>query len=194
VISGRENHEWPLDDKGESKRPKDIGEHLTKAVRAVVKQNPSLSGIIDVVDFAAERNGERDVNPAKLLQPLKDRAERILKDLEERKTTGLAAMDLLAALAAEKDTAAKAAKETGLSPRAFGVFWALRDNAAMKSAGIAPLDLAKETEKLMARFLNARVNADEQRQFRAALYRPLLAVGREERTKIVDLIVEIVTQ
>jgi hypothetical protein len=36
-----------------------------------------------------------------VLQPLKDRAERILKDLEDRKTTGLAAMDLLAALAAE---------------------------------------------------------------------------------------------
>jgi type I restriction enzyme M protein len=66
VISGRENYEWPLDDKGESTKPKDIGEHLTKAVRAVVKQNPSLSGVIDVVDFAAERNGERDINPAKL--------------------------------------------------------------------------------------------------------------------------------
>lgn len=100
-------------------------------------------------------------------------------------------MDVLAALAAEKDAAAKAAKETGLSPNAFGVFWA---DSALKSAGIAPLDLAKETEKLMARFPNARVNADEQRQFRAALCRPLLSVGREERTKIVDLIVEIVTQ
>jgi len=66
VISGRQDHKWPLDDKGESTKPKDIGEHLTKAVRAVVKQNPSLSGVIDVVDFAAERNGERDVNPAKL--------------------------------------------------------------------------------------------------------------------------------
>lgn len=66
VISGRESYDWPLDDKGESTKPKDIGEHLTKAVRAVVKQNPSLSGVIDVVDFAAERNGERDINPAKL--------------------------------------------------------------------------------------------------------------------------------
>jgi type I restriction enzyme M protein len=66
VISGRENYEWPLDDQGESTRPKDIGEHLTNAVRAVVKQNPSLSGVIDAVDFAAERNGERDINPAKL--------------------------------------------------------------------------------------------------------------------------------
>ena len=35
----------------------DIGEHLTRAVRAVVRQNPVLSGVIDVVDFAAERNG-----------------------------------------------------------------------------------------------------------------------------------------
>ncbi|HVY29661.1 MAG TPA: N-6 DNA methylase [Polyangiaceae bacterium] len=61
VISGREPFNWPPKEK-----PKDIGEHLTKAVRAVVKQNPSLSGVIDVVDFAAERNGERDINPAKL--------------------------------------------------------------------------------------------------------------------------------
>ena len=65
VISGREAHKWPVE-KGRSTAPKDIGEHLTKAVRAVAKQNPSLAGVIDVVDFAAERNGERDINPAKL--------------------------------------------------------------------------------------------------------------------------------
>ena len=65
IISGREAHEWPLDDQGRNTRPRDIGEHLTKAVRAVVRQNPSLSGVIDLVDFASERNGERDVNPAK---------------------------------------------------------------------------------------------------------------------------------
>ncbi len=61
VISGRQIIEWP-----DGERPRDVGEHLTKAVRAVVKQNPSLSGVIDVEDFAAERNGERDINPAKL--------------------------------------------------------------------------------------------------------------------------------
>ena len=66
VINGRAAHEWPLDDRGRSTRPRDVGEHLTKAVRAVVRHNPSLSGVIDLVDFAAERNGERDVNPAKL--------------------------------------------------------------------------------------------------------------------------------
>ena len=66
VISGREWYEWPLDDKGRSTAPKDLGEHLTKSVRAVVKQNPSLAGVIDIEDFATERNGERDINPAKL--------------------------------------------------------------------------------------------------------------------------------
>lgn len=43
----------------------------------------------------------------------------------------------------------------------------------------------------MDRFPNAPVNADEQRQLRAALYRSLLAVKLEARSKIVDLIVEI---
>jgi type I restriction enzyme M protein len=61
VISGRATMDWP---KGQ--QPKDVGDHLTKAVRAVVKHNPTLAGVIDVVDFAAERNGERDINPAKL--------------------------------------------------------------------------------------------------------------------------------
>ena len=66
VINGRQAHDWQLDGRGRSTRPKDIGEHLTRAVRVVMRQNPSLSGVIDLVDFAAERNGERDVNPAKL--------------------------------------------------------------------------------------------------------------------------------
>jgi type I restriction enzyme M protein len=66
VISGRETYEWPIDERGRPTTPRDIGEHLTKAVRAVVKQNPTLSGVIDIVDFAAERNDVRDINPAKL--------------------------------------------------------------------------------------------------------------------------------
>ena len=66
VISGRQSYEWPLDAQRRGTQPSDVGDHLTKAVRAVVRYNPSLSGVIDLVDFAAERNGERDVNPARL--------------------------------------------------------------------------------------------------------------------------------
>ncbi len=67
VINGRESYEWP-DDQSGSTRPKDIGEHLTRSVRAIRRHNPLLSGVIDLVDFAAERNGERDINPAKLTE------------------------------------------------------------------------------------------------------------------------------
>ena len=66
VISGRTDYDWPSDDRGRPTRPRDVGEHLTRAARAVARHNPSLAGVIDLVDFAAERNGERDVNPAKL--------------------------------------------------------------------------------------------------------------------------------
>ena len=66
VINGKRAYDWPQDDQGLNAHPHDIGEHLTKAVRAVVRYHPSLSGVIDLVDFAAERNGERDINPAKL--------------------------------------------------------------------------------------------------------------------------------
>ena len=66
VVSGREAHEWPIDTQGRSTRPRDMGEHLTQAVRAVVRWNPSLSGVIDLVDFASERNAERELNPARL--------------------------------------------------------------------------------------------------------------------------------
>ena len=83
----------------------------------------------------------------------------------------------------------KAAKETGLSPKAFAAFWALRDEAALKTAGIDALELAKEIEKLLARFPNVRVNADEHRQLRAALYRPLISLAKEPRTRIVDRVI-----
>ncbi|GHE36775.1 DNA methyltransferase [Streptosporangium violaceochromogenes] len=66
VISERKIYEWPLDERGRPTTPKDIGEHLTKAVRAVVRYNPSLAGVIDIVDFAEVRNGDRDINPSKL--------------------------------------------------------------------------------------------------------------------------------
>jgi type I restriction enzyme R subunit len=175
--------------------------NLTKSVTFDLKTLEALRGekgsdegkVFNLVR-GLQKEIDDDANAAPVLQPLKDRAERILKDMENRKTTGLAAMDLLAALAAEKDAAAKAAKETGLSPKAFGIFWALRDDEALKKVGVPVLDLVKEVEKLMARFPNANVNPDEQRQLRAALYRPLLGVEREARSKIVDLIVDIVTQ
>ena len=107
-----------------------------------------------------------------VLLPLKERAERILKDLEDRTTTGLAAMDRLAALIREEETAIEAARASGLSPRAFGVHWTLKDDLDLNAAGISTLSLAQEADVLLGRFPNATVNADEQRRLRAALLCP----------------------
>ncbi len=135
-----------------------------------------------------------DSAKAAMLQPLKERAERILKDLEARKTNGLAAMDLLAALAAEKDAALESARDSGLSARAFAAAWTLRNDPVMRGAGIDPMGLAKEAAEQLARFPNAAVNSDEHRRFRAALYKPLLKLPQDERARVVDLIVKVLLE
>ena len=171
---------------------------LTKSVTFDVKTLESLRGEKGsdegkVFNLVRGLQQEIDENPATapVLQPLKDRAERILKDLEERKTTGLAAMDLLAQLAAEKEAALKSARESGLSARAFAIYWTLRGDAALQGAGIEAMEIAREAEALLGRFPNAAVNPDEQRRFRAALYKPLLALSQDERARIVDLVVKL---
>ncbi len=146
-----------------------------------------------VYNLVRDLQREIDENPATtpVLQPLKDCADRIIKNLEERKTTGLAAMDQLAALAAEKDVAMQAARNSGLSPRAFAIAWVLREDAAIKAVDIDPMTLAKDAEALLGRYRNALMNADEQRRLRASLYTPLLALGQDERARVVDLVVRL---
>lgn len=129
-----------------------------------------------------------EVAPA--LQSLRERAARILKDLENRTVTGLAALDLLAAIAAEKDAAMKAAADSGLSPRAFSVFWLVRERPELRAAGIDPLEFSREVERLMAQFPNSGANVDERRQLRSALYRPLLELPAEQRAKLVDDVID----
>jgi len=43
-----------------------IGEKLTEAMRAIAKENPSLQGVIDIVDFNATVSGERIIDDGKL--------------------------------------------------------------------------------------------------------------------------------
>ena len=97
---------------------------------------------------------EIESNPDKesVLLPLKERAESILKELENRKTTALTAMDRLADLAAEKDAAIRAARDSGLSSLAFAIHWALKDDDKLEIAGINTLELAQRAEMLLDRF------------------------------------------
>ena len=121
-----------------------------------------------------------------VLRPLKERAESVLKGLEERTTTGLAAMDMLEALAKEKEAAVVAARDSTLPPRAFGVYWTLKEDAALQAAGVSAMEFAEEAQALVERFPNAAVNADEHRRLRTSLYNPLLGVESSERGRIVD--------
>lgn len=171
---------------------------LTKSVTFDVETIESLqreSGSDEgkVFNLVRGLQKEMDDDPVKtpVLQPLMDRAEKIIKDLESRRTSGLQAMELLAILAADREAAVDAAKQSGLSMRAFSVFWALRDDQALIAAGVSAMELAREIDMLLARFPNATVNADEQRRLRASLYRPLLVVPNEDRSRVVDLAVAI---
>lgn len=172
--------------------------NVTKSVMFDVKTLEGLRGepgsdegkVFNLVrGLKAELDAEPDVAP--VLQTLKDRAERILKDLENRNTTGLAALDLLSALAREKEEAIREAADSGLSKRAFAVYWRLKDDDALRGAGISVPDLAGEAEALLSRFPNADVNADEQRRLRAALYRPFLDLDKEARGRVVDTVLEV---
>lgn len=160
-----------------------------KTLEALRSDKGSDEGKVFNLVRGLQQEIDDNADAAPVLQSLKDRAERILKDLENRNTTGLAAMDLLAALATEKDATMKAARESGIPARAFAVAWVLRDEKAIKTAGIDPIALAKEAEELLGRFPNALVNADEQRRLRSSLYKPLLALAQDERARVVDLIV-----
>lgn len=81
VVSGRQKFDWP-----EGKRPKTLGEQLTSTVRAITRANPSLQGVIDIVDYNETRNGEREISDealSRLIELLSDPSYRMgLKDVE----------------------------------------------------------------------------------------------------------------
>jgi type I restriction enzyme M protein len=81
VVSGRRKFDWPKD-----KKPKTLGEQLTNTVRDITKANPSLQGVIDIVDYNETRNGEREISDealARLIETLSDPRYRLgLDDVE----------------------------------------------------------------------------------------------------------------
>ncbi len=167
--------------------------HLAKSVAfdlrtlAALRREP---GPDEAKAFNLVRGLQAEVESApaldSVLRPLKERAESVLKGLEDRATTGLAAMDVLEALAREKEAAVAAARDSTLPARAFGVFWTLKDDPALEAAGVSAMRFAEEAQALVDRFPNAASNADEQRRLRTSLYNPLLRVERDERSRIVS--------
>ena len=171
---------------------------LTKSVTFDVKTLDALrtkSGsepgkVINLVRGLSEE-ADSYAAEAPYLIPLKERAERVVKDLEARTTSGLQAMDALAALAADKEAAEKARRDTGLGAKAFAAYWSIRGDPTIVAAGVDPLAMAREIDALAGRFPNYSQNADEQRQFRAALYKPLLKLDKDTRARLVEQMLKI---
>ena len=138
--------------------------------------------------FNLVRGVRRELGNRPEFRPLTKRANHILKEMEDRTITALAAMDLLEVLAMEKKSADDSQQASGLSERAFRVYWTLKDSPDLRTAGIDVIGLAREAESLLERYPNSAATADEERRLRASLYRPILALSAEERSNTVELL------
>jgi type I restriction enzyme R subunit len=136
---------------------------------------------------------EMDEDPAAavVLQGIMERSQRIIENLEERKITGLVAMEELAALALEKGAVKKKAKESGLRDVGFAIYTVLLSDEHVSAASIEALAAAREIEILLAKFPNWRANADERRQLRRGLYQPLLTIPTRERADVIERIMQV---
>ena len=126
-----------------------------------------------------------------VLLPLKERAEAVLKRLEESQDSALNAMDRLESIARDKEAAMTAAMESPLPSRAFGVYWMLKESPPLKAAGIDVMKLAEDVQQLAERYEHAAANDEERRRLRGALYQPLLSVDPAVRGQIVDQVLAI---
>ena len=159
-------------------------------------QNEPGSDERKVFNLVRILRSEMESNPdmAPVLQTLKERADRIIEDLQEHVISSVLAMVQMEALAKEKEDAVKAAQESGLSSRAFALFWTLRNDETLRNFAISSEDLAREADPLLGKYPNAAINPDERRKFRASLYRPLVGVHSDERRRIVDHMIAILLE
>ena len=139
---------------------------------------------------------EIDEDPAKavVLRALMERADQVIKNLEERKVTGMAAMDEIAALVVQKDEALQAAQRSGLSDIGFAVHWQLSRDEALVSASLDSLAVAREVETLLTKFPNWSENPDEQRRLRLNLYKPVIKLRDEQRRAALEQIMQVLDQ
>ena len=137
---------------------------------------------------------EDDPAGAVVLQSIKDRADRVMQNLEDRKITGIAAMVELEALAKEKAEAKQKAKESGLSDLGFAIYWVIRQDGGAKGAVFDGMAASREIETMLAKFPSWRENPDERRRLRAGLYKPLLALGKDDRAAVIDRVMQVLEQ
>ncbi|PPF44841.1 deoxyribonuclease HsdR [Pseudoclavibacter sp. AY1F1] len=137
---------------------------------------------------------EDDPAGAVVLQSIRVKADRILQDMETRKINGLAAMDELMALAREKAEAKEQAEASGLSGIGFAVFWTLSHESHSEAAGFDAMTAAGEIESVLAKFPTWQENSEERRRLRAQLYKPVLALSKDDRAAAIDKIMQVLEE
>lgn len=128
---------------------------------------------------------------AVVLHSIKEKVDRVIENLEARKVNGLAALDELKAIAEEKDNARDLAKKSGLSERAFSVYWVLSKEPALQGMKVDIQRLAVNIELAVEQFPHWRQNADEERRLRSGLYKPLLELQAEPRREMIEKIMNV---
>ncbi len=161
-----------------------------KTLQRLRKESTSEEGKVFNLVRGLRKETEDEADLELVLLPLKERAERVQQDLEDRKITSQAALDQLEALIREKAAAMDALKRSGLPARTFSLYWMLRSDAALEEAGLDPLELVRKIEELARRFPAADKSAEEQRRLRANLYGPVIGLASAERQRIVDRVME----
>ena len=179
-------------------------EDLGRFSRSITFDSESLKSLRDeegsdegkVYNLVRGLRDEIDKNPAKavVLDSLRQRTERVLQGLEERRVTGLAALDELAVLAAEKEKAQREASQSGLSESGFAIYWILRADEELAGAELNAIGFAGEVDALTAQFPNWNENSDEQRRLRLSLYKPLLGLAAEDRSRIVETTMDVLSE
>ncbi len=190
-------------------------EHKTRKLIQDTASQEGLGRFSRVVDFDAEtleqlkseegtdegkaynllrglrREMEEDPAGAVVLQSIKERADQVMQNLEDRKINGIAAMVELEALAMEKEDAKRKAKQSGLSDLGFAVYWVIAQDDGVKKASFDAMAASREIETVLGKFPSWRENLDEKRHLRAGLYKPLLALGKEERAAVIERIMQV---
>ncbi|WP_327025189.1 type I restriction endonuclease subunit R [Micromonospora sp. NBC_01739] len=193
-------------------------EHKTRKLIEDVATQEGLGRFSKVVDFDAEtleqlkgddgpdegkvynllrglrKEMEEDPAGAVVLQSIKDRADRVMQNLEDRKINGIAAMVELEALAKEKAEAKQKAKDSGLSDIGFAIYWVICQGSTAKAAAFDSMAASREIETVLAKFPSWRENPDERRRLRASLYKPLLALGKDDRAAVIERIMQVLEQ
>jgi type I restriction enzyme R subunit len=83
---------------------------------------------------------------------------------------------------------------SGLSDLGFAIYWVIIRDDGAKAASFDGMAASREIETVLAKFPSWRENPDEKRRLRAGLYKPLLALGKEDRAAVIERIMQVLEQ